>query len=643
MSQPDLVLLHPPSVYDFRQKTILYGPVSDLIPSSHVFEMYPIGFATIGEYLERAGYRVRIVNLAVRMLNDRKFDAEAMIARLKAPVFGIDLHWLVSAHGAIEVARIVKRRHPEAKVVVGGLSASYFFRDLMRYPEIDFVIRGDSAEEPLRRLMEYILGFSNMGRVGARSRSPDIRLPSFGMRPAEAGRFDLAGEMTLLPKTNAGEAAPPQVPASGGSAGGGKAPSPLRSDGALQNQLEDVPNLVRRDERGETRENPFSHVPADLDNFMADYYANTVRAAMRYRDLAGYTPFREWTRYPITAVPTCRGCNRNCVFCGGSAFAYRNVCGRDKTAFRTPQSVVRDVEQIQRFSRGPIFILGDLRQPGEGYAHEILNRLQETRGRNQFMLEFFSPAPADLLRRMGKACPGFCLEISPESHDPEVRKASGKFYSNQELEQTLSDALDAGCGRLDVFFMIGLPKQTPLSVMDTVEYCDALLTKFRADKRLALFIGPLAPFLDPGSLGFEQAERYGYRILFRTLDEYRQALLAPTWKHALNYETEWMTREQIVDTTYEAILRLNRVKAKHGTISMQLAQAGERRIEAARGMMREIDQIVAEGRDQDLTQLKTRVNEMNAVTVLEKHLLRLPVGLLKLRFLRCLWWWATGR
>ncbi|GAH58757.1 unnamed protein product, partial [marine sediment metagenome] len=88
----DLVLLHPPSVYDFRQKTILYGPVSDLIPSSPLFEMYPIGFASIAEYLGRAGYQVRIVNLAVRMLGSRNFNAEAMIKRLRSPVFGIDLH-----------------------------------------------------------------------------------------------------------------------------------------------------------------------------------------------------------------------------------------------------------------------------------------------------------------------------------------------------------------------------------------------------------------------------------------------------------------------------------------------------------------------------------------------------------------------
>jgi len=43
--------------------------------------MYPIGFASIAEYLERAGYRVRIVNLAVRMMKDKNFDAGVFIKR----------------------------------------------------------------------------------------------------------------------------------------------------------------------------------------------------------------------------------------------------------------------------------------------------------------------------------------------------------------------------------------------------------------------------------------------------------------------------------------------------------------------------------------------------------------------------------
>ena len=33
MSNPDLVLIHAPSVYDFREKDILFGPISDVVPS----------------------------------------------------------------------------------------------------------------------------------------------------------------------------------------------------------------------------------------------------------------------------------------------------------------------------------------------------------------------------------------------------------------------------------------------------------------------------------------------------------------------------------------------------------------------------------------------------------------------------------
>ena len=566
---PDLVLLHPPSVYDFRQKTILYGPVSDLIPSSSMFEMYPIGFTSIAEYLEGAGYQVRIVNLAVRMLNDKKFDAEAFIKRLRAPVFGIDLHWLVHAHGAIEVARLVKRCHPEAKVVVGGFSASYYYQELIQYPEIDYVLRGDSTEEPLRQLMDCI---------------------------------------------------------------------------AKRQQPEDVPNLVWRDSQGRLQENPFSYVPTDLSNVMVSYYANTVRSVIRYRDLASYTPFQGWAHYPITGVLTCRGCTQNCVICGGSAAAFRNFYNREKAVFRSPKSVAQDVRQIERFSGGPIFILGDLCQPGDDYAYEVLRLLEKDGVKNQVILELFSPAPADLLRQMSRACPNFCLEISPESHDPEVREAVGRNYSNQDLEQTLSDALDVGCGRLDIFFMIGLPKQTPESVMGTIDYCGYLLEKFRGDKRLSLFIAPLSPFLDPGSLGFEQPERYGYRILFRTLEEHRQALLSPSWKYSLNYETEWMTRQQIVDTAYEAILRLNRLKAKYGIISQQMAEAGEQRIKAAWEMAHRIDDILSRGDYQEeLSRLKARMDEINTSPVVERTQLELPVGLVKLKFLRSLWSWVTGR
>jgi len=503
------------------------------------------------------------------MLNDRNFNAEKMIERLRSPVFGIDLHWMVHCHGAIEVARIVKKYHPEAKVVVGGFSASYYYKELIEYPEIDYVLRGDSTEEPLRQLMDCIM----------RRREPEA-----------------------------------------------------------------VPNLVWRDSQGIMRENPFSHIPADLSHVMVRHYANTVRSVIKYRDLASYIPFKGWTRYPITAVFTCRGCTQNCVICGGSAAAFRKFLNREKAVFRSPESVARDIKQIERFSNGPAFILGDVRQAGEEYAYELFRLLQKNGAKNQLIFEIFTPASRDFLRQMGLCSPNFCLEISPESHGPIVRRAEGRTFSSEALEQTLSDALDAGCRRLDVFFMIGLPKQTPQSVMDTVDYCGLLLDKFKGDKRLSLFIAPLAPFLDPGSLAFEQPERHGYHVLFRTLAEHRQALVAPSWKYALNYETDWMTRQQIVDTTYKAMIRLNRLKAKHGVISMPMAEAENQRLESASEIVSIIDDILSKGNaEEELSHLKARIDQINMSPMTHWAELELPLGLIKVKFLRSLWSWATGR
>ncbi|MFC1914796.1 TIGR04190 family B12-binding domain/radical SAM domain protein [Chloroflexota bacterium] len=565
----DLVLLHAPSVYDFRQKTILYGPVSDLIPPSPVFEMYPIGLTSIAEYLERAGYRVRIVNLAVRMMRDKNFDAEKAIKRLKSPLFGIDLHWMVHCHGAIEVARIVKRHHPEAKVIFGGFSSSYYYRELMQYPEIDYVLRGDSTEDPFRQLMDCLKN---------------------GEEPAA------------------------------------------------------VPNLVWRDSEGKTQENPFSYVPADIDNVMVNHYGNIVRSVLKYRDLAGYIPFKDWLRYPITAVLTCRGCNENCVICGGSAAASRCFYHRRKPAFRSPESVARDVKQIGRFSNGPIFMLGDLRQPGDDYPDEVLTRLQKDKVKNNLIFELWTPASRELLHQMSLASPNFHLEMSPESHDPEIRKAIGRHYSNEAMEQTIGDALSLGCGRLDIFFMIGLSKQTAPSVMETIDYCEHLLQKFQGDKRLCLFIAPISPFLDPGSLGFEQPERHGYRVLFRTLEEHRQALVAPSWQYSLNYETEWLSRRQIAETAYEAILRLVRLKAKYGNISREMAEVGEQRIKVAAEMMHRIDDILAgDGSPEKLTRLKAEIDRLNMFPVSEKIQLELRLGLIKLKPWRALWSLLTGR
>lgn len=564
MTKTNLVLLHAPSVYDFRKESILYGPVSDVVPSTTVFEMYPIGFTTLAEHLERHGFRVRIVNLAVRMLNDAKFDAEKQIRRLQPDAFGIDLHWLPQAHGALEVAKIVKKHHPHIPVIFGGLSATYYHQELMSYPAVDYVIRGDSTEEPLLQLLRCIVE---------------------GNEPHE------------------------------------------------------VPNLTWRDNQGRIQINPLTYSPEGLDHVLIDY-GYVVKAVARYRDLANFVPFQRWLGYPITAALTCRGCLHNCLTCGGSARAFREFYGRARPAFRSPEALAQDIRNIQRFSRGPIFVLGDIRQAGIDHAERFLKAIEGFDG--QLMFELFGPGSRDFLQKMGQAVPNFVLEISPESHSEEVRHAFGRNYSNEELEDTIGYALEAGCQRLDLFFMVGLPRQTYQTVMETVDYCDHLLQRVnrRADgpPHVHPFISPLAPFLDPGSLAFEEPEAHGYRLFYRSLEEHRQALLSPGWKYVLNYETEWMNRDEIVASTYEAGLRLNSIKARYGLIDRQGAEVVERRIRKAINLVKQIDDIVSiadeRRRRKLLAALKPQVDAASLSTVCDKQELELPLGWLKLNIPR---------
>ncbi len=570
MPSPHLVLLHAPSVYDFRKQSILYGPVSDLVPSTPVFEMYPIGFTTIAEYLERHGKRVRIVNLALRMLRDAHFDAEALIGQLTPAAFGIDLHWLPHAHGALAVAELVKRHHPDTPVILGGFSSTYYYEELLRLPYVDYVVRGDSTEEPMNQLLDCIV----------------------------AGR-----------------------------------------------EPEGVPNVAWRGADGRMRANPVSYIPPDIDHVALDY-GFVVRSVATYRDLLSHVPFHNWLDYPITAALSVRGCSQGCVTCGGSAYTFRRVYGRTRPAYRGPEQLAADLRHVAQFINGPIFILGDLRQAGEDYARRFLQAVRGYTG--PVIVELFWPATAEYLRQVREALPNFTLEVSLESHDPAVRRAFGKGYDNAAVEATLADALAVGCQRLDVFFMIGLPQQTYASVLDTVDYCGELLARFAGgpEPRLFPFISPLAPFVDPGSAVFEEPERYGYRFFYRSLEEHRRALLQPSWKYVLNYETRWMTRDEIVASSYEAGLRLNRLKARYGLVPPNQAAATEARIQAAVALSAEIDRIVAlpdEGeRRRRLLAIKPAVDGANMSTVCDKRELELPVGLVKLNLPRAAWYFLSG-
>jgi len=568
MASIDLILLHPPTLYDFRKRPGIYGPISDVVPSTPIFEMYPIGFASLSEYLERHGLKVRIINVAMKMLKDDKFDVERLIQKNKPVAFGIDLHWMAHVQGALALAEIIKRFHPKIPIILGGLSATYYHEEILhQYPFIDFVMRGDSTEKPLLQLLQTI-----------------------------------------------------------------------KKGGDFKN----IPNLTYRDRRNGIQANPLTHVPENLDEITIDY-CHIMKKVVRYVDPTGYQPFLDWYTYPVTAVFTCRGCIYSCKTCGGSAQTFRTMANRRKPAYRNPKLLAQDIFNISDHLHAPVMIIGDIFQPGEEYGFTFLQEMKRRPITNHIAFEFFVPPSRAQLKKIAESISNFNIEISPESHDEEVRRAFGRPYNNESLERMLGDAIDLGSKRIDLFFMTGLPKQTYRSVLETVDYCRSLLERFRSYHKLFPFISPLAPFLDPGSIVFEAPEKYGYRLLYRTMEEHRQALLAPSWKYILNYETEWMNRDEIVFSTYEAGKRLNRLKAEFGLIDRKTAESVEMRLDGAVQMMKEIDRIMAlpDPRErahalESVSSGRLSLQHYSMSTICEKKELERPTRVIRMNFVKIL-------
>jgi B12-binding domain/radical SAM domain protein len=568
MASIDLILLHPPTLYDFRKRPGIHGPISDVVPSTPIFEMYPIGFASLSEYLERHGLKVRIINVAMKMLKDEKFDVERLIRKNRPLAFGIDLHWMAHVQGALALAEMIKRFHPGIPVIMGGLSATYYHEEILRqYPFIDFVLRGDSTEKPLVQLLQTI--------------------------------------------KNGGD-------------------------------FKKIPNLTYRDGMNGIQMNPLTHVPENLDEISIDY-RHIMKKVARYLDPTGYQPFIDWYAYPVTAVFTCRGCIYSCKTCGGSAQTFRTMANRRKPAYRNPKLLAQDIFNISDHLHAPVMVIGDIFQPGEEYGFTFLQEMKRRPITNHVAFEFFVPPSRAQLERIAESIPNFNIEISPESHDEEVRRAFGRPYDNRSLERMLGDTVDLGSKRIDLFFMTGLPRQTYSSVLETVDYCRSLLERFRPYGKLFPFISPLAPFLDPGSAVFEVPEKYGYRLLCRTVEEHRQALLAPSWKYILNYETEWMNRDEIVASTYAAGKRLNRLKAEFGLIDPKTAESVELRLEAAVGMMKEIDRIMTtsnaierEAALESLSGDRLALRHYSMSTICEKKELEWPTRFIRMNFFKIL-------
>jgi len=332
------------------------------------------------------------------------------------------------------------------------------------------------------------------------------------------------------------------------------------------------------------------------------------------------------------------------VTCGGSATTFRTHFGRDRIAFRDPELLAQELANQHKYLPGPIFVLNDFLQAGSEYARTFLNALGKESIDTPVGFEFFGPPSTEVYELLQANLKDWTAEISVETHDDAIRSIFGKkHYTMDDIENTIADALGHGATRFDLYFMMGIPGQDATSALETVEYCKGLYERLDNDPRLLTFTSPMAPFLDPGSKVYDNPDQYGYRLRASTVEEHRQLMLEPSWKQIMNYESDLFPRDELIETTYEAGLLMNRIKRDAGAIDEETAAATEARIILARDAIERvdaIDQLEEPQRSETLMNYSDEFQKLSESTVCEKSELKWDVNYRASNVIACAGLWA---
>lgn len=164
----DMLLVHAPAYFDFRKENKIYFPfmsTSGDVPITPVYEFYPLGFKTLKEYICERGHDVKIFNLCSCMLQNKDMDIVECLKEIDAEIVGIDLHWMVHVQGALETAKIIKELHKDTYILLGGISSSYYAKELIEYPFVDMVMRGYDTHMPMEKTVDIVKNGGDLSNV----------------------------------------------------------------------------------------------------------------------------------------------------------------------------------------------------------------------------------------------------------------------------------------------------------------------------------------------------------------------------------------------------------------------------------------------------------------------------------------------
>ncbi len=377
------------------------------------YGLIPMGVPALINVLRGAGIEVRGVNYPLERELNRGFDLRRWLrAQAQARVILIDLHWYEHTYGSLSAADVCKEVLPDAWVVLGGLTASGFSRDILdAFPSVDFIIRGD-AEQPLLTLVQRCLDASDPGSL----------------------------EISDIPNLS------------------------YRRDGrVVENAIdycaatEDLDRLDYID---------LSFMDHHTEYFVHEYLVTDLpkaRAALEKDPFLG-----RW-------VATARGCKYECSYCGGCKSAHKVLASRDGLVPRSPEVVVDELERLSARGVIQASLSYDIAELGDDYWRTFFSLMRRRKIKIGLYNECFQLPTPTFVKRFAQVADleHSCLAFSPLSGSERVRRLNGKIFTNGEFINIM-DSLNLYDIFALIYFSLNLPGETEDTLPDSIALAEEL-------------------------------------------------------------------------------------------------------------------------------------------------------------------------
>lgn len=432
-----------------------YLPLGDFINITYM----PMGFLALAEKARRLGYSVEVVHLGVEWMKDPTYSLARELSSRKARAVLMPLYWHYQTYDTIQVAQRIKEVSPDTRIVLGGLTASYFAQEILRnFTCIDAVQQGH-GEPALPMLLREIMS----------------ETPSFDTVPFLHYR-DATGQVRKSP--NVAFATP-----------------------------ESLNDLVFAD---------FS-----LMRNAATYISSfgfPLAFSKEYRkeeNLEHQTMGR--TFFPLC---TGRGCPTACTYCGGNRKTLAAANGRNRLLWRDHDKVLDDIRRALDHGYRTMSLCFDPVPQHDDYYVELFQKIRTAKLPTDFYFENWGIPTPRFLEEFSRtfAAPHSYMALSPDSANEGIRRRNkGFFYTNDELRQTLSKMNEQGI-QVDVFFTLALSGETLREAYETRDMITEFREKYENIRRLMTWSVQLEPgspqYEDPAAHGII-TDRHGFMDFYR--------------------------------------------------------------------------------------------------------------------------------